>query len=134
MDENSIYNDYQDEQLLPVFSTVTLGQPRVNLYNNYSGMQIKEMRNLSKRRARSQIVMQALPDGKQDTGSSSDVKSDKAPWQRGLETYVKFNGNPLEKVLPFISKQATTIDAPTIQKEGVFQNTAILFKYDQNFD
>lgn len=78
--------------------------------------------------------MQALPDGKEDMGASSDVKSDKAPWQRGLETYVKFNGNPLEKIIPFMPKQVTTIDTPTIQKEGMFQNTAVLFKYDQNFD
>lgn len=130
MASNSIYKDYRDQ----VFSTGIFGQPRVNLYSNYSGKQIQQMKKQNRRRARSQIVMKALPDGMDDIGTSSDVKSDKAPWQRGFETYVKFNGNPLEKVLPFIPKQVTTIDTPKIQKEGMFQNTAILFKYDQNFD
>lgn len=78
--------------------------------------------------------MNAVPEGKEDYQSSSDVKSDKAPWQRGFETYVRFNGNPLEKVIPFIPKQQTTIDTPQLQKEGMFQNTAVIFKFDEGSD
>lgn len=90
-----------------MFSTGVIGQPTLNL----TGTSYANSRNFSRiggpsnKRARSTIVMNAVPEGKEDYQSSSDVKSDKAPWQRGFETYVRFNGNPLEKVIPFIPKQ-----------------------------
>jgi hypothetical protein len=33
-----------------------------------------------------------------------DKNKKKAPWQRGLETFVYFNGNPLLNLIPFLPK------------------------------
>lgn len=134
--QSQVIPDFQDNNLQPVFATGVLGQPKLNLSGESyakSGA-FRKFTGGKNRRARSQVVMQAVPDGKEDFSSSSEIKSDKAPWQRGFETYVRFNGNPLEKVVPFIPKQKTTIDTPQLQKEGMFQNTAVIFKYDKNLD
>jgi hypothetical protein len=56
-------------------------------------------------RSRSSVVMRATQNDEE-----IDVKSDKEPWQRGLETYVFFNGNPLEKLVPFLPKTDTTFE------------------------
>ena len=91
----------------PVLSTGVMGQPTLNL----TGTSYAKSKTFGRiggpnsKRARSTIIMSAVPEGKEDYQGSSDVKSDKAPWQRGFETYVRFNGNPLEKVIPFIPKQ-----------------------------
>ena len=94
--------------------------------------------------------MQALPDGKESAEMVSDVKSDKSPsffrprgrtkkrekssMQRGFETFVYFNGNPLEKFIPFMPKTNTTVQIDEIEKEGLLKNTATILKYGDNFE
>ena len=61
-------------------------------------------------RSRSTVVMRATQNDQEDGNLEINVKSDKEPWQRGLETYVFFNGNPLESLIPFLPKKNPTFD------------------------
>ena len=66
-----------------------------------------------------------------------DIKMEgKPPWQSGLETYVFFNGTPLEKIVPFFPKQDTKVrlDVFKFETEGILGKQATILKYDKNLE
>lgn len=65
-----------------------------------------------------------------------EPESKKAPWQRGIETFVYFNGNPLFNLIPFFPKQKVTVSRPDVQKaDGLFKNESVLLSYEKrDFD
>lgn len=81
-------------------------------------------------KVRSKVVMQAKPDG------VTEQEAQKAPWQRGIETFVYFNGNPFLNLIPFLPKQKITASRPEIEQSGnMLQREAILLSYDKrDFD
>ena len=90
---------------------------------------------MGSRKRGSRTVMRASTGGGMPD-PDDDEKNKKAPWQRGIETFVYFNGNPLLNLLPFLPKQKPTVARPELlDSKGLFKNESVLLTYDKsNFD